>query len=146
MVDTKYLVDTNAIDPPEVGLLNNERPRINSDGDIERHWKPKDPYKHYDDIDPDACGSLGPQQYMICDYNVWAFVLQTRRVGMSSYRSKKVRYQEAKTIGRIPYVNKISRPVFQVDSIKDLVLDDDAKAMIKALSQRYTMQTGTEEA
>ena len=37
-------------------------------------------------------------------------------------------------------MNNIQKPAFQVDLIKDLVLDDDAKAMIKALSQRYTMQ------
>ena len=44
------------------------------------------------------------------------------------------------------HLTTISRPVFQVDLIKDLVLEDNAKAMIKALSQRYTMQPGTEEA
>ena len=35
------------------------------------------------------------------------------------------------------------QPEFQVDLIKDLVLDEDAKSMIKALSHRYTMQSQT---
>ena len=62
MIDTKYLVDNKEIDPPEVGLPNKDD---KNDTEIEEHWKPKDPYKHYDDIDPQACSSLDSQQYMI---------------------------------------------------------------------------------
>ena len=40
-------------------------------------------------------------------------------------------------------VANIRQPDFQVDLIKDLVLDEDSKAMIKALSRRYTMQSET---
>ena len=41
-------------------------------------------------------------------------------------------------------VANFRQPEFQKDLIKDLVLDEDAKAMIKALSQRYTRQSENE--
>ena len=44
------------------------------------------------------------------------------------------------SIERLAVAN-FRQPDFQSDLIKDLVLDDDAKAMIKALSQRYTTQS-----
>ena len=43
-----------------------------------------DCYTHYDDIDPYTCESLQPEQYLICDYRVWAFVLKTRRWGKTT--------------------------------------------------------------
>ena len=88
MIDMKYFVDTSMVETSKVGILNDEEsPLIDSDGETNEHRKNKDPYKHYDKIVPEACGSLDSQQYMICDDRVWAFVLQTRTIGISSYKS-----------------------------------------------------------
>ena len=50
-------------------------------GQTERSRDFTDPYSHYDDIDPYTCKSLEPEQYLICDYKVWACVLKTREWG-----------------------------------------------------------------
>ena len=88
MIDTNYFADTDMVTLPKVGIPKDEEPRKNPDGKIEKHWKSKDPHKYYDKIDPEACGSLDSQQYMICDYNLSAFVLQKRHVGMCSCNSR----------------------------------------------------------
>ena len=38
----------------------------------------KVPFDDYDDIDPNAREFLEHDQYLICCYKVWAFVLKTR--------------------------------------------------------------------
>ena len=42
-------------------------------------------------------------------------------------------------------VENVEKPEFQENLIKDLVLDENAKSMIRALSQRYTKQRESEE-
>ena len=43
-------------------------------------------------------------------------------------------------------IENLREPEFQVNLIKDLVLEDEAKAMVQALSHRYTVEKSTEEA
>lgn len=98
MIDTKAYYDEYGSRPPRLGLT----PRRTDDDDDEAKLRypkaPKhrddvaeekiegsldftDPYRHYDDIDPYKCESLEPEQYLICENKVWAFVLKTREWG-----------------------------------------------------------------
>lgn len=135
MIDTKAYYDENGSRPPRLGLTPRRtdeaelrypeapvHPDVVAEEKIEGSLDFTDPYRHYDDIDPYKCESLEPEQYLICENKVWAFELKTREWELLD-------------------VGNICQPDFQVDLIKDLVLDEDAKAMIKALSHRYTMQS-----
>ncbi|KAL8795190.1 MAG: hypothetical protein Q9195_002345 [Heterodermia aff. obscurata] len=137
MVDTKYFLDSGEINYLKVGLSSNVRPQRDAEDEDGYYppppndalgkgknddWKTRDIYAHYDGIIPEDCESLDSQQYIICPARLSAFVLKTRQI-------------------EALFVDKFSKPVFQVDLMKELVLDDDAKAMVKALSQRYTMQS-----
>ena len=90
MIDTKAYYDENGSQAPRLGLS----PR-KIDEDIDQEFRVRrvveekiegspdltDPYRHYDNIDPYTCESLEPEQYLICDNKVWAFVLKTREWG-----------------------------------------------------------------
>ena len=107
----------------------------------------KDVYAHYDGITSDKLHSLDSQQYMICVPTVMAFVLKTRQVGKPtcSVRPTNALLYKLRTLSEELFVDKFSKPIFQVDLMKELVLEDDAKAMVKALSQRYTMHAETND-
>ncbi len=101
MIDTKAYYDENAYRQPRLGLTTRRtddkvndfeplRPKYSAvddlrdfraDETIEGRPDFTDPYSHYDDIDPYKCESLEPEQYLICDYKVWACVLRTRQWG-----------------------------------------------------------------
>ncbi|CAD6593811.1 MAG: hypothetical protein ASARMPREDX12_007682 [Alectoria sarmentosa] len=126
MIDTKFYYDDDAGVAPILGLDKpDEHQHIDLGEDNEGRQNIKGRYGHYDDIDPHKCKSMDPEQYLVCHNRIWAFVLKTRQ------------WEHL-------HVANFRQPDFQVDLIKDLVLDKDAKAMIKALSHRYTMQSETE--
>ena len=105
MIDAKAYYDANESQQPRLGLatrrtddddddFERSRPRYDgldkprdfradfrADRKIEGRADFTDPYSHYDDIDPYTCESLEPEQYLICDYKVWACVLKTREWG-----------------------------------------------------------------
>ena len=104
-------------------------------------------YAHYDGVTPDNCNSLDSQQYMICAPTIMAFVLKTRRIGKPTYSMHPIIAQlyQLRRLSEELFVDKFSKPIFQTNLMKELVLDDDAKAMVKALSQRYTMHAETND-
>ncbi|MCJ1247879.1 hypothetical protein MMC30_005094 [Trapelia coarctata] len=118
MIDTKYYYDsfTDSMFRPKFGVFN---PLEMNTGD--------QPYADYDAIDPAKTSSLSSEQYLICSYVLPAFVLKTRQWEHIN-------------------IEHLREPEFQVNLIKDLVLEDEAKAMIQALSHRYTVEKSTEEA
>ncbi len=105
MIDTKAYYDENKYRQPRLGLttrkaddkdnkFNRLRPDYDEDDEfrdssagenIEGRSDYTDPYRHFDDIDPYNCESLEPEQYLICDYKVWACVLKTRQWGKVTF-------------------------------------------------------------
>ena len=116
MIDAKAYYDVNESRQPRLGLATRRtddedddfepsRPRYNvldkprdfrAEGKIEGRPDFTDPYSHYDDIDPHTCESLESEQYLICDYKVWACVLKTREWGKVAIWSNSSTVTETK--------------------------------------------------
>ena len=86
MVDTKYFYDSGEGERVKYGLNEEaERQETDQDEGTGGRRKPKNLFQHYDDIDPATSTSLEPQQYLICYYKIWAFVLKTRQWGKTVF-------------------------------------------------------------
>lgn len=82
MVDLQAYYDDMEIQPPRWGLTNpGEHQDHLVEKDSEEQVELADRYAHYDEIDPYNCESLEPEQYLICHFKIWAFVLKTRKWG-----------------------------------------------------------------
>lgn len=82
MIDTQAYYDEDGGKPPRFGLAEGHDDQDNLAGETkEGHGAFTDHYAHYDDIDPYDCESLELDQYLICHFKIWAFVLKTRQWG-----------------------------------------------------------------
>ena len=84
MIDTKHYYETyeTSLSKPTVGLQGADERQENdlAERDGPRQ-KPRVPFDDYDNIDPYTRESLEDDQYLICSYQVWAFVLKIRQWG-----------------------------------------------------------------
>ena len=81
MIDTKHYYATFE-GRPKLGLAGlDERQESDLAAGAEQRQKSKVPFENYDNINPNVCESLEDDQYLICSYKVWAFVLKTRQWG-----------------------------------------------------------------
>ena len=80
MIDTKYYYEAHQ-GRPDIGLAGSDE---RQESDLAAGGqKSKVPFGNYDNIDPNVCESLEDDQYLICSYRIWAFVLKTRKWGES---------------------------------------------------------------
>ena len=82
MTDLQAYYHDAEIQPPRWGLRKAADHEVFLVGrDNEEQVEFADRYTHYDEIDPYDCESLEPEQYLICHFQIWAFVLKTRQWG-----------------------------------------------------------------
>ena len=82
MTDLQAYYDGAGIQPHRWGLSKaGEQQDLLGQRESEEQIEFADRYAHYDEIDPYDCESLEPEQYLICHFKLWAFVLKTRQWG-----------------------------------------------------------------
>lgn len=94
--------------------------------DLRRRPNRITPLTKFDILDPEEDKErFTDEQYMLCTQKVYAFVLKER-------------------IWDLLDVSSVKKPKFQDDMIDDLVLKDEAKTLVQALSNSHAVSAGTD--
>ena len=94
----------------------------------------------YDEIDPKKKSDPSSHQYLLMASHMFAFVLRDRQFGILHYIPHHA--TQADMVADIVEVDGLNDPLFIVDAITRLVMNESKKSIIKAIAKTYTDTDG----